>query len=55
MRTDKQSVSIRTLYLEKLLTEACELLIIFKDGNIANDDDKKRINALFTEISKNKI
>ena len=36
--------------LEKLLNEACELLIIFEDGNTANDDDKKRINALFNEI-----
>lgn len=41
------------LYLEKLLNEACELLIIFEDGNIANDDDKKRINALFNEIKYN--
>ena len=48
--TDKQSASIRMLYLEKLLNEACELLIIFEDGNTANDDDKKRINALFNEI-----
>lgn len=50
MKGDKQNVSIRMLYLEKLLNEACELLIIFEDGNIANDDDKKRINALFNEI-----
>lgn len=52
-KTDKQSASIRTLYLEKLLNEACELLIIFEDGNIANDDDKRRINALFNEIKYN--
>lgn len=51
--TDKQNVSIRMLYLEKLLNEACELLIIFEDGNIANDDDKRRINALFNEIKYN--
>ena len=48
--TDKQSASIRMLYLERLLNEACELLIIFEDGNTANDDDKKRINTLFNEI-----
>ena len=51
--TNKQSASIRMLYLEKLLNEACELLIIFEDGNIANDDDKRRINALFNEIKYN--
>lgn len=53
MKGGKQNVSIRMLYLEKLLNEACELLIIFEDGNIANDDDKKRINALFNEIKYN--
>lgn len=36
--------------LEKLLNEACELLIIFEDGNVANDQDKKRISAIFNEI-----
>lgn len=36
--------------LERLLNEACELLIIFEDGNKANDDDKKRISAIFDEI-----
>lgn len=36
--------------LERLLNEACELLIVFEDGNIANDDDKRRISALFNEI-----
>jgi len=36
--------------LERLLNEACELLIIFEDGNIANDNDKERINAIFNEI-----
>jgi hypothetical protein len=51
--TNKQSASIRMLYLEKLLNEACELLIIFEDGNIANDDDKRRIDALFNEIKYN--
>ena len=36
--------------LERLLNEACELLIVFEDGNIANDDDKGRISAIFNEI-----
>jgi hypothetical protein len=36
--------------LEKLLNEACELLIIFEDGNIANEEDLKRISAIFNEI-----
>jgi hypothetical protein len=36
--------------LERLLNEACELLIIFEDGNLANEDDKKRISAIFNEI-----
>jgi hypothetical protein len=36
--------------LERLLNEACELLIIFEDGNIATDDDKARISAIFSEI-----
>ena len=36
--------------LERLLNEACELLIIFEDGNIANDNDKERIDAIFNEI-----
>ena len=36
--------------LERLLNEACELLIIFEDGNEANDEDKARISALFNEI-----
>ena len=36
--------------LEKLLNEACELLIIFEDGNIANEEDRKRISAIFNEI-----
>lgn len=35
---------------ERLLNEACELLIIFEDGNVANDEDKKRIKAIFDEI-----
>jgi len=36
--------------LERLLNEACELLIIFEDGNIANSDDKARISSIFNEI-----
>ena len=36
--------------LERLLNEACELLIIFEDGNVANDKDKLRISAIFNEI-----
>lgn len=36
--------------LQRLLNEACELLIIFEDGNVANDDDKRRIEAIFNEI-----
>jgi len=36
--------------LERLLNEACELLIIFEDGNIANEQDKARISAIFDEI-----
>ena len=36
--------------LERLLNEACELLIIFEDGNVANDEDKLRISAIFNEI-----
>jgi hypothetical protein len=36
--------------LQRLLNEACELLIIFEDGNIASDEDKLRISAIFDEI-----
>ena len=36
--------------LERLLNEACELLIIFEDGNVANDEDKERISVIFNEI-----
>lgn len=36
--------------LERLLNEACELLIIFEDSNIAKKKDKARINAIFNEI-----
>lgn len=36
--------------LERLLNEACELLIIFKDSNVANEKDKERIASIFAEI-----
>ena len=36
--------------LERLLNEACELLIIFEDSNLINNNNKSRINAIFTEI-----
>ena len=36
--------------LERLLNEACELLIIFEDNNVMSDDDKNRIDAIFNEI-----
>ena len=36
--------------LERLLNEACELLIIFEDGNIVTNDDKVRIDTIFNEI-----
>lgn len=36
--------------LERLLIEACELLIIFEDGNTVTPEDKIRINAIFDEI-----
>jgi len=37
--------------LERLLNEACELLIIFEDGSAVNKTDKARINAIFNEIN----
>lgn len=36
--------------LERLLNEACELLILFEDSATANQDDKARITAIFEEI-----
>ena len=36
--------------LERLLNEACELLIIFEDSGMASTEDKIRINAIFDEI-----
>lgn len=38
------------LTIERLLNEACELLIIFKNDNVASDEDKARITAIFNEI-----
>ena len=37
--------------LERLLNEACELLIIFEDSSAVNKTDKARINAIFNEIN----
>ena len=36
--------------LERLLNEACELLMIFEDGNTVTNADKIRINAIFDEV-----
>ena len=36
--------------LERLLNEACELLIIFNDSNLISNNDKNRINAIFMEL-----
>jgi hypothetical protein len=35
---------------ERLLNEACMLLIIFEDSNTINKKDKARIKAIFDEI-----
>ena len=35
---------------ERLLNEACMLLIIFEDSNTINKKDKARIIAIFDEI-----
>lgn len=54
IKTKKKKMKKETL--ERLLNEACELLIIFEDGNIVNEDDKTRISAIFNEIKyANKI
>jgi len=45
-----KNISMKKETLERLLNEACELLIIFEDGNVANDEDKLRISAIFDEI-----
>ena len=36
--------------LERLLNEACELLIVFEDSNASTSEDKLRIAAIFDEI-----
>jgi len=36
--------------LERLLNEACELLIVFEDSNASTAEDKLRIAAIFDEI-----
>jgi hypothetical protein len=36
---------------ERLLNEACELLIVFEGSNAVNKTDKARINAIFNEIN----
>ena len=36
--------------LKRLLNEACELLMIFEDGNTVTNADKIRINAIFDEV-----
>jgi hypothetical protein len=36
--------------LEKLLNQACELLIVFEDSNSSTEEDKLKIKAIFDEI-----
>ena len=36
--------------LERLLNQACELLIIFEDSSSATQEDKDKISAIFNEI-----
>jgi hypothetical protein len=36
--------------LERLLNEACELLIIFEDSDYSTPEDKLKISAIFDEI-----
>jgi hypothetical protein len=36
--------------LERLLSEACQLLIIFENSNICTEEDKNKILAIFNEI-----
>ncbi len=36
--------------LERLLNQACELLIIFEDSSSATQEDKNKISAIFNEI-----
>ena len=41
-------MSIETL--QRLLNEACELLIIFEDSGIASEEQMLKISAIFDEI-----
>ena len=36
--------------LERLLNQACELLIIFEDSSSATQEDQDKISAIFNEI-----
>jgi len=36
--------------LERLLNNACELLIIFENSNSATQEDKDKIDVIFNEI-----
>ncbi len=36
--------------LERLLNNACELLIIFEDSGFATQEDKHKIEAIFNEM-----
>lgn len=36
--------------LERLLNEACEILIIYEDSGHASDSELERIDSLFNEI-----
>jgi hypothetical protein len=36
--------------LERLLKDACDLLIIFDGGNVVSDSDRNKISAIFSEI-----
>lgn len=36
--------------LERLLNEACQLLIIFENSNTCTEQDKNRISAIFNEL-----
>jgi hypothetical protein len=46
----KQLLSMKKETLERLLNNACELLIIFEDSNSATQEDKDKIDAIFNEI-----
>lgn len=50
INNNKKNKTMTKKQLEDLLNRACELLIIFEDGGIANEDDKVKISAIFDEI-----